>query len=125
MVTLPEAGGGLSALTDNTYGLALAKPETKDEEVYTTLSTDANNPTFITDKDYEATEANDTTTIYYGFYITPDVPYGTYTGTNINYNVEPHYITNLSFNGNGNDGGETIEGITIIAGDTITLPENT
>ena len=126
MVTLPEAGGELSALTDNTYGLALdEKPTTKDAEVYMPLSTDSSAPTILKATDYVETEANDTTTIYYGFYITPDVPYGTYTGTNINYNVEPHYTTNLSFNGNGSDGGETIEGITIIAGDTITLPENT
>ena len=126
MITLPEAGGELSALTDNTYGLALnEEPTTKDAEVYMPLSTDSSSPTILKATDFVETEANDTTTIYYGFYITPDVPYGTYTGTNINYNVEPHYITNLSFNGNGNDGGETIEGITIIAGDTITLPENT
>ena len=124
MVAVDE--GELVALADNTYGLALAQPETKDDEVYTTLSTDLSNPTILKAiDDYSSTPANDTTTIYYGFYITPDVPYGTYTGTNINYNVEPHYITNLSFNGNGNDGGETIEGMTIIAGDTITLPENT
>ena len=137
MVTLPEssvetlesseATGELAALTDNTYGLALdEEPTTKDAEVYMPLSTDSSNPTILKAiDDYSSTPASDTTTIYYGFYITPDVPYGTYTGININYNIEPHYITNLSFNGNGNDGGETIEGITIIAGDTITLPENT
>ena len=96
-------GDELVALADNTYGLSLAKPETKDEEVYTPLSTDADNPTFITDKDYEATEANDTTTIYYGFYITPDVPYGTYTGSDINYTVEANRadLTKVTFDGNG------------------------
>ena len=136
MVTLPESSvetlessevaGELAPLTDNTYGLALdEKPTTKDAEVYMPLSIDSDNPTILKATDYVETEANDTTTIYYGFYITPDVPYGTYTGTNINYNVEPHYITNLSFNGNGNDGGVDMEGITIIAGDTITLPANT
>ena len=124
MVAVDE--GELSALTDNTYGLALGEePTTKDEAVYTALSTDLSNPTILKATDYVETEANDTTTIYYGFYITPDVPYGTYTGTNINYNAEPHYITNLSFNGNGNDGGVDMERMTIIAGDTITLPENT
>ena len=124
MVAIDE--GELAALTNNTYGLALEKPTTKDEAVYTALSTDLSNPTILKAiDDYSSTPANDTTTIYYGFYITPDVPYGTYTGTNINYNIEPHYITNLSFDGNGNDGGETIEGMTIIAGETITLPENT
>ena len=124
MVTVDE--GELAALANNTYGLALdEKPTTKDAEVYMPLSTDSEEPTILKTTDYIETEANDTTTIYYGFYITPDVPYGTYTGTNLNYNVEPHYITNLSFNGNGNDGGVDMEGMTIIAGDTITLPENT
>ena len=78
--------GELVALADNTYGLALDnKPASKDEEVYTTLSTDADNPTVITDKDYEETKENDKTTIYYGFYITPDTPKGTYEGSEINY----------------------------------------
>ena len=118
--------GELAALADNTYGLALDnKPASKDNEVYTTLSTDANNPTFITDKDYEGTGENDKTTIYYGFYITPDTPKGTYEGSVINYEAEPNYITDLSFDGNGSDGGTAIEGMTLIAGDTITLPANT
>ena len=118
-------GDGLAVLTDNTYGLALAEPESKDSEVYTALSTDADAPTLITDKDRKATEAGDTTTIYYGFYITPDTPYGTYTGSDIYYDVEENYITDLSFDGNGSDGGTAMEGMTLLAGDTITLPENT
>ena len=117
--------GGLAALTDNTYGLALAKPASQAEEVYTALSTDADAPTFITDKDYEKTEANDITTIYYGFYITPDVPYGTYTGSDVYYDAEKNDATILTFDGNDSDGGIAMEGMTIIAGDTITLPENT
>ena len=101
MVAVDE--GELAALTDNTYGLALAKPESKDEEVYTTLSTDADNPTFITDKDYEKTEANDTTTIYYGFYITPDTPYGTYTSGDVYYNVEENGPASATVIFDGND----------------------
>ena len=99
MVAVDE--GELAALADNTYGLALAKPETKDEEVYTTLSTDADNPTFITDKDYEHTEANDTTTIYYGFYITPDTPYGTYTSSEISYEAKENEVATVVYDGNG------------------------
>ena len=93
--------GELTNLNDNTYGLSLVKPETKADEVYTSLSTDQSNPTFITDKDYEHTEANDTTTIYYGFYITPDTPYGTYTGSDISYDVEANKTATVTFNGNG------------------------
>ena len=101
MVAVDE--GELVALTDNTYGLSIAKPESKDEEVYTTLSTDADNPTFITDKDYEHTDPNDTTTIYYGFYITPDTPYGTYTGSDITYDIEANRsdLATVTFDSNG------------------------
>ena len=102
MITLPEAGGELSTLTDNTYGLALGeKPTTKDEAVYTALSTDLSNPTIIKAiDDYSSTPANDTTTIYYGFYITPDVPYGTYKGSTINYEAIPNLAT-ISYNAAG------------------------
>ena len=95
-------GDELTSLTDNTYGLSLVQPETKDDEAYTSLSTDQDNPTFITDKDYEPTEANDTTTIYYGFYITPDIPYGTYTGSDINYNAVNNDVpATVVYDGNG------------------------
>ena len=96
--------GELVALADNTYGLALDnKPASKDNEVYTTLSTDADNPTFITDKDYEGTGENDKTTIYYGFYITPDTPKGTYEGSEINYTAEANRtdLATVTFDGNG------------------------
>ena len=91
----------LTALEDNTWGLALDnKPASKDEEVYTVLSTDADNPTFITDKYYEGTGENDKTTIYYGFYITPDTPKGTYEGSVINYEAKENTAT-VVFDGNG------------------------
>ncbi len=94
--------GELVALAENTYGLSLAKPESQDDKTYTTLSTDADNPTFITDKDYEETGENDTTTIYYGFYITPDTPYGTYEGSDITYTaVANPAVATVTFDGNG------------------------
>ncbi len=115
-----------TSLTDNTWGLSLEKPEGENSEVYTNLSTDQSNPTILkTIDDYSETEANDTTTIYYGFYITPDTPKGTYEGSVTNYEATPNYITTLSFNGNGNDGGEDMDSIIIPAGTTITLPQNT
>ena len=137
MVAIPEpiepneegVGKGWSpvtTLTDNTWGLSLEQPQDQNSEVYTTLSTDQSNPTILKSiDDYSETEENDTTTIYYGFYITPDVPKGIYEGSSINYSVVPNYITALSFNGNGNDGGEDMDSIIIPAGTTITLPENT
>lgn len=95
-------GDELEALTDNTYGLALGEePTTKDEEVYTSLSTDQSNPTIIKSMtEYTPTVENDTTTIYYGFYITPNTPYGTYEGADIYYNATIN-TTLVTFNGNG------------------------
>ena len=103
MVTLPEAvsEGELTTLTDNTYGLAISEPTSKDEAVYTTLSTDSEAPTIIKSMpEYTPTEENDKTTIYYGFYITPDVPYGTYTGSDIYYNATIN-TTPVTFDGKG------------------------
>ena len=98
-------GDELEALTDNTYGLALGEePTSKDSEVYTSLSTDSSNPTIIKSMtDYTPTEANDTTTIYYGFYITPDIPYGTYTGAEVDYAAKANRtdLAKVTFDGNG------------------------
>lgn len=89
-----------TALIDDSYGLSLVRPESNNQETYTALSTDSSNPTIITDKNHEATDVNDKTTIYYGFYITPDVPYGTYVGGNAKYDVKDNAAT-VIFDGNG------------------------
>ena len=119
--------GELVALANNTYGLALEeKPTTKDEAVYTSLSIDPEEPTILKSMpEYTPTEENDKTTIYYGFYITPDVPYGTYTGSDVYYDAEKNDATILTFDGNNSDGGEEMESITVLAGDSTTLPPNT
>ena len=100
MVTVE--GDELTTLQDNTWGLALDnEPTAKDNKVYKALSTDQTNPTLITDKDYEETPANDTTTIYYGFYITPDMPVGTYVGDGeVVYDAIPNLAT-VTFDANG------------------------
>ena len=114
MVTLPEplvpneegvgrGWGPVTKLTDNTYGLALGdEPTSKDAEVYTSLSTDSLNPTIIKSMtEYTPTAANDTTTIYYGFYITPNIPYGTYTNDGeVCYNATIN-TTLVTFDGKG------------------------
>ena len=108
MVTVD--GEELTTLTNNTYGLSLVEPESRDSEVYTSLSADAENPTTIkTMADYAPTEENDTTTIYYAFYITPDVPYGAYTGSNITYEAIANEVATVTFDSNGLffDGGKT------------------
>lgn len=93
----------LLALADNTYGLSLTEPESKDSEVFTGLSANASKPTVITDKDYEATEANDTVTFYYGFYIVPGVQAGTYQSSDIKYKATANRtdLAIVTFDGNG------------------------
>ena len=100
MVAVDE--GELATLTDNTYGLSLAEPASQAEEVYTALSTDADNPTLLAEKE-EGTGADDKTTIYYGFYITPGTPYGTYTSGDVYYNVEENGPASVTVIFDGND----------------------
>ena len=114
MVAIPEpiepneegVGKGWSpvtTLTDNTWGLSLEQPQDQNSEVYTILSTDQSNPTILKSiDDYSETEENDTTTIYYGFYITPDTPKGTYEGSNITYTALTNPpVATVTFDGNG------------------------
>ena len=131
MVTLPESSietlessetaGELSPLTDNTYGLALGEePTSKDAAVYMPLSIDSDIPTIIKSMpEYTPTEENDTTTIYYGFYITPDIPYGTYTNDSEVYYNATINTTPVTFDGNGlyfnEDEQQTTNEVTYIA----------
>ncbi|MBR6505362.1 hypothetical protein IKT18_00770 [Candidatus Saccharibacteria bacterium] len=79
-----------AALTDNTWGIATTKPTDQTAEVFTGLPTTQD--TAITLKTTEeATTANDKSTFYYGTYITPDLDYGTYSGTTITYIAIANY----------------------------------
>lgn len=71
---------------------------------------------------YKPTEENDETTIYYAFYITPDIPYGTYTGNNIHYDATLN-TTTVTLDGNGTDSGEMGEYV-VPAGKSFMLPQN-
>ena len=101
MVTMDE--DELAALAENSYGLSLTEPESKDSNVYMSLSTNSSEPTIITDKDYEATEANDTVTLYYGFYVVPGVQAGTYQSSGIKYKATANRsdLAIINFDGNG------------------------
>lgn len=108
IVTLPEGAAPTSSahtttLSDNTWGLSNTNPSSQDESTFYPLSEDSLSPTMITDKDYQATEANNTTTIYYAFYITPDMPKGTYNGALVNYAATRNRtdLANVVFDGNG------------------------
>ena len=76
--------GETRKLSDNTWGVASELPENQDSEVFFGLSADANNPTTMKETN-EVTETGDESTFYYGTYVTPELPYGAYTGATINY----------------------------------------
>ncbi len=105
MVTIPEdglenAGSLTTSLTDNTWGLAVEEPESEADEIYFSLPATAEEAiTIATVEDMEA-EGSDTVTVYYGVYITPDMPYGTYTGASVNYIVEDNSLATVIFDGN-------------------------
>ena len=81
---LDPANTSASPLTNNTWGLSLTEPTSKDDSVFYGLPTGESTSFTIIDKN-TATEAGDTTDIYYGTYITPDLLAGTYSGVAIEY----------------------------------------
>ncbi|MBQ1373594.1 hypothetical protein IIY66_02200, partial [Candidatus Saccharibacteria bacterium] len=119
MITLSEEAA-TSALSDNTWGLATEEPEAKDNEIFYSLPESAADAIILTDKDYKETAANDTTTVYLGFYITPDLPYGTYTGATVDYSAEENAVATVTFDGNGkfyfDNASQSTNEVTYIAG---------
>lgn len=90
-----------AALNANTWGLSLTAPESQSSNTYQSIPSSSNDSLVIkrtTEDPYE-----DETTVYYGFYITPDLPHGTYSGT-INYDATINAIEQgltIIFHGNG------------------------
>ncbi len=81
--------GKPSSLQDNTWGISLTEPTSAEDEVFIGLPADPNDA-FIIKNTTGATEANDQTTLYYSAYVTPDLPYGTYTGVTVTYLATVH-----------------------------------
>ena len=79
-----------TALNENTWGISLSIPESQISKTWLSIPADKNNPLLLKETT-ATTPANDTVTIYYGVYITPDLPEGTYTGT-INYNTTANLV---------------------------------
>ena len=77
-------GAEKKSLGDNTWGVASSLPNDQTSEVFFGLSADSSNPTLMKETN-EATPAGDENTFYYGTYVTPELPYGVYTGATINY----------------------------------------
>lgn len=92
-----------SALEPNTWGISLRTPGGLDSEVWNPVPV-AQDDALILKSTNSATEANDTTNVYYGAYVDSDLPDGTYSGVTINYfaiaNVVVPDTFTLSFNAN-------------------------
>lgn len=73
-----------TALNRNTWGISTELPSSEASEVWRAMPTSQSD--MLTVKSTStATQANDTTTVYYGAFITNELPYGTYNGPTINY----------------------------------------
>ncbi len=79
-----------TALTNNTWGVATTKPTSQTQAVFTGLSTTLEEAMTLKSAE-EVTAASDKSTFYYGTYITPDLDYGTYSGTTITYIAIANY----------------------------------
>lgn len=79
-----SAVSSTQALIDNTWGIALEEPITKDSAVFYGLPTGAENSLTLINKDV-ATEEGDTIDVYTGAYIMPDLSPGIYSGVTIVY----------------------------------------
>lgn len=88
-----------ASLSDNTWGVALTSPTDQSSEVFVGLPADASSPMAIKETS-DATEAGDTTELYYATYVTPELDAGTYTGATINYiavaNPTALYMQNIA-----------------------------
>ena len=92
------------ALTDNTWGISLSKPNSQEETLFRGLPTAEKDAMVVKVSGSSATEANDETTLYYAAYVTPELDYGTYEGVTINYVAVAHVLdedVTVNYHGNG------------------------
>ena len=103
-----------SSLQDNTWGISLTEPTGAEDEVFIGLPADSNDALIIKNTT-EATETNDQTTLYYNAYVTPDLPYGTYTGVTVTYLATVHpsalYMQDVSEWGDTLSMGDEVDAI--------------
>ncbi|MBQ1564248.1 InlB B-repeat-containing protein [Candidatus Saccharibacteria bacterium] len=90
-----------SSLTNNTWGFALTQPSSENDATFVALPETEEDALAVKSTGYTETPAGDETIVYYGIYVTPDLPYGTYSGLVISYEAEENAVTTVTFNGNG------------------------
>ena len=110
------------ALVDNSWGIALTEPTSKDSTVFHGLPTNEDEALTLNVKG-AATEANDTTDVYLGAYVVPGLPTGTYSGVTINYVAVANVVTDditVKYHGNGLyfDEGQTKDENTVVYGNS-------
>jgi len=115
------------ALTDNTWGISLIKPESQDQAVFRGLPTAEKDAMIVNVSSTNPTEAGDAVTLYYAAYVTPDLEYGTYEGATINYIAVPQVIdtddVTVRYHGNGFyfDEAKTQDTNTVVYGEACKL----
>lgn len=93
-----------TTLKDNTWGIALSNPEDESSTTFRGIP-DSADDALVVKVAGAATEAGDTTTLYYAAYITPDLPAGEY-ATSVSYIALAHPDTSadditVKYHGNG------------------------
>lgn len=111
-----------SSLTNNTWGFALTQPSSESDATFVALPETEEDALAVKSTGYTETPAGDETIVYYGIFVTPDLPYGTYTGNNIHYDATLN-TTTVTLDGNGADSGEMGEYV-VPAGKSFMLPQN-
>ncbi len=96
------SGDTTTTLSDNSWGLSLTAPENQSSNTWRAIPTSADNALTLKTTTGETTD-HDETTVYYGVYLSPDAPHGTYTGT-INYVAVANIATDgftVNYHSNG------------------------
>ena len=114
-----------AALEPDTWGISLSTPVDQNSEVWNPVPITQNNALILKSTD-SSTPSSDTTTVYYGAYLSSDLPDGVYSGVTINYFAVANVVVpdsfTLSFNANnGTDAPNTQSCTTVDAGTTCSV----
>ena len=109
--------GVATTLSKNSWGMSLTAPENQGSTSWRAIPTSLQDAVTIKTTTEEATD-HDETTVYYGVYLTPDFPQGTYTGV-INYVAVANVVTDgltVNYHGGGLyfDEEKTIDANTVV-----------
>lgn len=100
------AAGSTAALDANTWGVATSQPQSAASTVWQGIPTSASSALILKSTGYQETAAGDATDLYFGAYLTPELPAGIYTSSTINYVAIANIPieTTIIFDANGGTG---------------------